>query len=400
MAFAAGLPALAAPSRPALLLVLLLFAAMGACSEGNAGRRGLLARQSSSRLPQHQPFTRLRLHPVLLVTSSSPPSHSLLPAPQASGGPEAVPQHHGRQVRILYSRTSSPLPSPRPSVLPLFAVRWLSADDRGTVCRLEQVDSRTGCCKQGTKFSCETFVPPLPPHAPHPMRSLPPVSPFRHHRSPSLRCVWSLWFLSHQGARLPPHHVAFRCLEEDNCCAEYEHCVSCCMRQDHTPVRLHSLLLPRSNSPLPPLLPLPPCPRLALRFLNPQPFAQPDRVQTATRVFGRPETGHWGSVFELCRFPLSSLPLASLSLLHLLAPSFGPSCRGEEPRPGAEHTAVVSQGQVPHQPAQHRPREQLPGPPAPLLWRTVQAPGAHQDRRGLLLPFPPLSCSPHCLQVA
>mmetsp|Transcript_14071 Transcript_14071/g.39861 ORF Transcript_14071/g.39861 Transcript_14071/m.39861 type:complete len:292 (-) Transcript_14071:355-1230(-) len=57
-------------------------------------------------------------------------------------------------------------------------------------------------------------------------------------------------------------HSCHTCLEEDKCCAGYEHCVSCCMREDHT---------------------------------------TPDAVANIWRSENRPETGHWGNLFELCR---------------------------------------------------------------------------------------------------
>uniref|UniRef100_A0A061SG01 SREBP regulating gene protein n=1 Tax=Tetraselmis sp. GSL018 TaxID=582737 RepID=A0A061SG01_9CHLO len=88
------------------------------------------------------------------------------------------------------------------------AGRWLLADSNGMVCKLDQVNAVSGCCEGGSKHSCET------------------------------------------------------CLEVDKCCTEYEHCVSCCLKQDHTPASA-----------------------LAANF----------------RSAGRPETGKWGSRFELCR---------------------------------------------------------------------------------------------------
>lgn len=65
------------------------------------------------------------------------------------------------------------------------AGRWLSADERGMVCKREDLDPLTGCCSRGEQNSCNT------------------------------------------------------CLEEDGCCAELEYCISCCMRPDHTKLDAH-----------------------------------------------------------------------------------------------------------------------------------------------------------------
>mmetsp|Transcript_19991 Transcript_19991/g.50283 ORF Transcript_19991/g.50283 Transcript_19991/m.50283 type:complete len:235 (-) Transcript_19991:82-786(-) len=127
------------------------------------------------------------------------------------------------------------------------AGRWLSADDQGMVCRLEEVDSATGCCVRGQKYSCET------------------------------------------------------CLSEDNCCAEYEYCVSCCMAAEHTPVDAH---IHTYRSP------------------------------------GRSETGQWGSVFELCR---GKCRTSSKSTVHENA-YLGARhhCYGDRPRPLLEPQQPVS----------------------------------------------------------
>lgn len=59
--------------------------------------------------------------------------------------------------------------------------RWFIADDKGLVCKREEIDYVTGCCTTGQRHSCET------------------------------------------------------CSQEDRCCTGYEQCVSCCLKPDHTP---------------------------------------------------------------------------------------------------------------------------------------------------------------------
>ncbi|KAK9808166.1 hypothetical protein WJX73_004026 [Symbiochloris irregularis] len=86
--------------------------------------------------------------------------------------------------------------------------RWLISDDQGWVCSRDQVLPETGCCNGGDQFSCET------------------------------------------------------CSVENQCCKEYERCVSCC-------------LAPRHNA--------------STLYLTS--FRSPDRDNT----------GRWSSAFEYCR---------------------------------------------------------------------------------------------------
>eukprot|EP01024_Parvocaulis_polyphysoides_P057238 TRINITY_DN60801_c0_g1_i1.p1 TRINITY_DN60801_c0_g1~~TRINITY_DN60801_c0_g1_i1.p1 ORF type:complete len:304 (+),score=7.74 TRINITY_DN60801_c0_g1_i1:36-914(+) len=86
--------------------------------------------------------------------------------------------------------------------------RWYVADDQGVVCQRTDLNSRSGCCIHGKRHSCET------------------------------------------------------CTLEDQCCSNYEHCVSCCLRPDFKATNLYKI---------------------------------------RNRSAGRSETGYWKTPFEYCR---------------------------------------------------------------------------------------------------
>mmetsp|Transcript_3508 Transcript_3508/g.10158 ORF Transcript_3508/g.10158 Transcript_3508/m.10158 type:complete len:293 (-) Transcript_3508:922-1800(-) len=86
--------------------------------------------------------------------------------------------------------------------------RWYVTDDRGYHCSRTELDPATGCCTKGERYSCHT------------------------------------------------------CSEDDECCTEFERCVSCCM----APVNKAD-----------------------------------EKVLEVFRGPGREETGRWGNKFEYCR---------------------------------------------------------------------------------------------------
>jgi hypothetical protein len=93
-----------------------------------------------------------------------------------------------KRARTRSAAGQAPSPERRDAALdrrshatPAATRRWLLADDQGMVCKREDLDYATGCCKGGQRHSCNS------------------------------------------------------CSEVDKCCSEYEQCVSCCMKPGATP---------------------------------------------------------------------------------------------------------------------------------------------------------------------
>lgn len=95
----------------------------------------------------------------------------------AAGWRSPPPAAAARRTARNRRRLLTAVPHSRPPLLH----RWYIADDRGMVCPREAFDYATGCCSGGER------------------------------------------------------HVCASCQQGDKCCAQFEHCVSCCLSPENEP---------------------------------------------------------------------------------------------------------------------------------------------------------------------
>ena len=139
--------------------------------------------------------------------------------------------------------------------------RWYITDDRGVVCPRDTFDYATGCCTTGELHSCAS------------------------------------------------------CADDDKCCAQYEHCVSCCLRPENKPEAAMQGVYRGRNKCAPGWAVAAAAatrpdggrwaePRPAAGDARPAPPApthRPPPAHALSVLPCRPETGKWDTPFQYCR---------------------------------------------------------------------------------------------------